>query len=104
MVILLVVLYIFSTTNLNKISPDNKQGLYLVEHVFPQYKVIKTFYTGIHLQAYILQDKNDSTKHSVTFTSEDGGVINGELLAWDRNQNKLTSLNNIYANYFTSSP
>ena len=45
------VLYIFSTTNLNKISPDNKQGLYLVEHAFPQYKVIKTFYTGIHLQA-----------------------------------------------------
>ncbi|MDE4942654.1 DsbC family protein, partial [Francisella tularensis subsp. holarctica] len=29
-VILLVVLYIFSTNNLNKISPDNKQGLYLV--------------------------------------------------------------------------
>ncbi|AEB28527.1 Thiol:disulfide interchange protein DsbG precursor [Francisella hispaniensis] len=98
-------LYIFSTTNLNKISPDNKQGLYLVEHAFPQYKVIKTFDTGIHLQAYILEDKKDPTKHSVTFTSEDGGVIvNGELLAWDSNQNKLTSLNNIYANYFTSSP
>ncbi|ABI82840.1 DsbC family protein [Francisella tularensis] len=104
-VILLVVLYIFSTTNLNKISPDNKQGLYLVEHAFPQYKVIKTFDTGIHLQAYILEDKKDPTKHSVTFTSEDGAVIvNGELLAWDSNQNKLTSLNNIYANYFTSSP
>lgn len=90
-VILLVVLYIFSTTNLNKISPDNKQGLYLVEHAFPQYKVIKTFDTGIHLQAYILEDKKDPTKHSVTFTSEDGAVIvNGELLAWDSNQNKLT--------------
>ncbi|MDE5018892.1 DsbC family protein, partial [Francisella tularensis subsp. holarctica] len=48
-VILLVVLYIFSTTNLNKISPDNKQVLYHVDHAFPQYKVIKTFDTGIHL-------------------------------------------------------
>ena len=105
-VILLVVLYIFSTTNfINRISPDNKQGLYLVEHAFPQYKVIKTLDTGIHLQAYILEDKKDPTKHSVTFTSENGGIIvNGELLAWDSNQNKLTSLNNIYANYFTSSP
>ncbi|MDE4940428.1 DsbC family protein, partial [Francisella tularensis subsp. holarctica] len=52
-----------------------------------------------------LEDKKDPTKHSVTITSEDGAVIvNGELLAWDSNQNKLTRLNNIYANYFTSSP
>ncbi|MDE5037805.1 DsbC family protein, partial [Francisella tularensis subsp. holarctica] len=50
-------------------------------------------------------DKKDPTKQSVTFTSEDGAVIdNGELLAWDSNQNKLNSLNNIYENYFTSSP
>ncbi|MDE4957614.1 DsbC family protein, partial [Francisella tularensis subsp. holarctica] len=76
-----------------------------VEHAFPQYKVIKTFDTGIQLQAYILEYKKDPTKHSVTFTSEDGAVsVNGELLAWDSNQNKITILNNIYANYFTTSP
>lgn len=57
MVILTSWLYIFSTTNLNKILPNNKQGLYLVEHAFPQYKVIKTFYTGIHLQTYITKIK-----------------------------------------------
>ncbi|MDE4959344.1 DsbC family protein, partial [Francisella tularensis subsp. holarctica] len=80
-----------------------KQGLYLVEHACPQSKVIKNFDTCIHLQAYILEDKKDQTKHSVSFTSEDVAVIvNGELLALDSNQNKLTSLNNIYANYLTS--
>lgn len=103
--ILVLVLYIFSITNVSKSSLNSKQGLYLVEQAFPQYKVIKTFDTGIHLEAYILEDKKDSSKHTVTFTSEDGGVIvNGELLAWDRNENKLTSLNQIYANYFTSTP
>ncbi|AIT08526.1 thiol:disulfide interchange protein [Candidatus Francisella endociliophora] len=102
--VFILVLYIFSTTNLHKDPTENKQGLYLVEHAFPQYKIIKTFDTGVHLQAYILQDKKDPNKKTVTFTSEDGGVIvNGELLAWDRNENKLTSLNQIYANYFTSS-
>ncbi|AJI47919.1 DsbC family protein [Francisella philomiragia] len=102
---LLVIIYFFSTANLSKSSFNNQQGLYLVKQAFPQYKVIKTFDTGIHLQAYILEDKKDPTKRTVTFTSEDGDVIvNGELLAWDRNQNKLTSLNQIYANYFTSSP
>ncbi|AEI36462.1 MULTISPECIES: DsbC family protein [Francisella] len=101
---LLVIIYFFSTTNLNRSPFNNQQGLYIVEHAFPQYKVVKTFDTGIHLQAYILEDKKDPTKRTVTFTSENGDVIvNGELLAWDRNQNKLTSLNQIYANYFTSS-
>ncbi|GAB4222614.1 MAG: DsbC family protein [Francisella sp.] len=104
-IILLVIAYIFSTNSINKKSHNIKQGLYLVEQAFPQYKIIKTFDTGIHLQAYILEDKQDSSKHSITFTSEDGSVIvNGELLAWDRSQNKLTSLNNIYAHYFNSSP
>ncbi|MDE5020834.1 DsbC family protein, partial [Francisella tularensis subsp. holarctica] len=80
--------YIFSTTNLINLSPDNKQGFYLVEHAFPQYKVIKTFDTGIHLQEYILEDKKDPTKHSVTFTSEYGAVIViGVLIALSSNQN-----------------
>lgn len=103
-IIFVLILYIFSTTNIRKEPTQNKQGIYLVEHAFPQYKIIKTFDTGIHLQAYILESKKDPSKKTVTFTSDDGGVIvNGELLAWDRNENKLTSLNQIYANYFTSS-
>ncbi|MDE4944988.1 DsbC family protein, partial [Francisella tularensis subsp. holarctica] len=49
--------------------------------------------------------KKDPTKHSVTFTSVDGAVIvNGEHFSWYSILNKLTSLNNIYANYFTTSP
>lgn len=80
---LLVIIYFFSTANLSKSSFNNQQGLYLVKQAFPQYRVIKTFDTGIHLQAYILEDKKDPTKRTVTFTSEDGDVIvNGELLAW----------------------
>lgn len=103
--ILVLILYIFSTTNISRDSLEKKQGIYLVEHAFPQYKIIKSFDTGVHLQAYILESKKNPAKRTVTFTSEDGGVIvNGELLAWDKNENKLTSLNQIYANYFTSTP
>jgi hypothetical protein len=102
-IIVVLILYIFSTTSINSSLSGNKQGLYIVEQAFPQYKVIKTFDTGLHLEAYILEDKKDSNKRTVTFTSEDGSVIvNGELLVWDRGENKLTSLNKIYANYFTS--
>ncbi|MED7819021.1 MULTISPECIES: DsbC family protein [unclassified Francisella] len=104
-IIAVLILYIFSTTSLNKSLSENKQGLYIVEQAFPQYKVIKTFDTGLHLEAYILQDKKDPNKRTVTFTTEDGSVIvNGQLLAWDRSANKLTSLNQIYTNYFTSNP
>lgn len=104
-IIIVLILYTFSLTNINKTISSNKQGLYLVEHAFPQYKILKSFDTGLHLEAYILESKKDASERSITFTSEDGSVIvNGELLAWDRNENKLTSLNQIYANYFTSSP
>ena len=104
-IIVVSILYIFSTSSLNKSLSGNKQGLYIVEQAFPQYKVIKTLDTGLHLEAYIPQDKKDPTKRTVTFTNENGSVIvNGQLLAWDRSENKLNSLNQIYTNYFTSNP
>ncbi|AXA33996.1 DsbC family protein [Francisella adeliensis] len=102
MAVLLLLTYIFTTSKLS--NPQSySQGLKLVEQAFPQYKVIKSFDTGISLEGYVLEDKGDIKKRTVTFTSKDGSVlVNGELLAWDRNQNKLTSLNQIYTNYFTS--
>jgi protein-disulfide isomerase len=102
MAVLLLLTYIFTTSKLSN-PQASSQGLELVEQAFPQYKVIKNFDTGINLEGYILEDKKDHNKKTVTFTSKDGSVIvNGELLAWDRNENKLTSLNQIYASYFTT--
>lgn len=102
-VILIFILYIFSSFRINSNNTNIRQGLLIVQQVFPQYKVIKTFDTGINLQGYILEDKKDPKKRTVTFTSNDGSVIvNGELLAWDGNENALTNLNQIYVNYFTS--
>lgn len=102
MTILILLLYTFSISTIGsaKVSQNGNQ---IIAQAFPQYKIIKTFDTGIHLQGYILEDNNDSEKRTVTFTSEDGSVIvNGDLLAWDKNENKLTSLNQIYASYFTT--
>ncbi|QIV94464.1 DsbC family protein [Allofrancisella frigidaquae] len=102
-VILVLLLYIFSTFRINTSVSSNKQGLFIVQQAFPQYKIIKTFDTGINLQGYVLEDKKDPKKRTITFTSNDGSVIvNGELLAWDRNENTLTNLNQIYISYFTS--
>lgn len=95
-----LLLYILSITVMTSKRAIN-HGNQIIAQAFPQYKIIKNFDTGIHLQGYILEDKKDTKKRTVTFTSEDGSVIvNGELLAWDSNENKLTSLNQIYANYF----
>ena len=101
--ILVLLFYIFSISTLGSKKINYNNGSQIVAQAFPQYKIIKSFDTGINLQGYILEDKKDPKKRTVTFTSEDGSVIvNGELLAWDRNENKLTSLNQIYANYFTT--
>lgn len=99
--VLVLLLYTFSISSFSTSKKVSHSGNQLVAQAFPQYNIVKSFDTGINLQGYILEDKKDPKKHSVTFTSEDGSVIvNGELLAWDRNENKLTSLNQIYANYF----
>lgn len=99
--ILLLLLYTFSITTIGSTTKASSKGDQIIEQAFPQYKVIKNFDTGINLQGYILEDKKDPEKRTVTFTSKDGSVIvNGELLGWDRNENKRTSLNQIYANYF----
>lgn len=103
MTILILLVYVFSVTNLTSTKSLKQQGFSLVKQAFPQYKVIKNFDTGIALEGYILEDKKNPSKKAVTFTSKDGSVlVNGELLAWDRNQNQLTNLNQIYSNYFTS--
>ncbi|MGQ4002502.1 DsbC family protein [Francisellaceae bacterium CB300] len=101
--ILILLLYTFSITTFSSSKKVSNGSSQIVAQAFPQYKIIKSFDTGINLQGYILEDKKNPKKRTVTFTSEDGSVIvNGELLAWDRNENKLTSLNQIYANYFTT--
>jgi thiol:disulfide interchange protein DsbG len=98
--ILVLLLYVFSITTISSAKPTNKSAQ-IVQEAFPQYKIIKNFGREINLQGYILEDKNDPKKRTVTFTNDNGSVIvNGELLAWDRNENKLTNLNQIYANYF----
>ncbi len=101
--ILILLLYTFSITTIGSKNVTKNNGSQIVAQAFPQYKIIKSFDTGINLQGYILEDKKNSEKRTVTFTSEDASVIvNGELLAWDRNENRLTSLNQIYASYFAT--
>lgn len=103
MTVLILFVYIFISTSKLGDSRSHSQGLRLVEQAFPKHKVIKSFDTGINLEGYILEDKKDAKKRTVTFTSDDGSVlVNGELLAWDRNSNELTNLNQIYASYFIS--
>ena len=101
--ILMLLLYTFSITTISSKKINYSNGSQIVSQAFPQYKIIKSFDTGISLQGHILEDKKNPEKRTITFTNEDGSVIvNGELLAWDRNENKLTSLNKIYADYFTT--
>lgn len=98
-VFLVVIIYIFSLKSVS--GNDTARAKALVEKAFPQYSILKQFDTGIHLQGFILEDKKDPNKKTVTFTSEDGFVIvNGELLAWDINQDRVTNLNKLYTKYF----
>ncbi len=102
-IILILLLYAFSITNFGSSKKAGLNSSQIMAEAFPQYKVIKSFDTGINLQGYLIEDKKNPEQRTVIFTSEDGSVIvNGELLAWDRNEKKLTSLNQIYANYFTT--
>ena len=99
--LLILLIYIFSLKSIN--GNDDARAKTLIEKAFPQYNIIKQFDTGIHLQGFILENKEKTQDKTVTFTSDDGSVIvNGELLAWDSSSNKLTSLNKIYTKYFTS--
>ena len=102
-VILLLIFYIVSTQSLSN-SPNNKKaGHSLVSKAFPQYNIIKSFDTGMNLQGFILVDKQDPNKKTVTFTTKDGNtIVNGELLTWNLSENKLTNLNNIYVGYYQS--
>ena len=98
-IFLILIIYIFSLKSIN--GNDNNRSKSLIEKAFPQYNIIKQFDTGLHLQGFILEDKKTPNQKTVTFTSDDGSVIvNGELLAWDSSDNKLTNLNNIYTKYF----
>ena len=103
-VILILIFYILNSLNTNTSFSKVRQATLLINKAFPEYNVIKNFDTGIGLEGFILQDKSNSDKKSVTFTSMDGSIIvNGNLYAWDHNESKLTSLNNIYVNSFSSS-
>ena len=101
--VLLLLLYTFSIMTIGSSKKASTDSSQIVIQAFPHYNVIKSFDTGINLQGYIIEDKKKPKKRKVIFTSEDGSVIvNGKLLTWDRNENKLKSLNQIYANYFVT--
>lgn len=93
-----------SLKNLNNKSFYNKEkAISLVKNTFPQYKIVKQFDTGIDLEGFVLEDKKNSHKRTVTFTTKDGNVVvNGELITWDKAHKKPTSMNKLYIDYFNS--
>ena len=68
----------------------------LVTKAYPNFKIIKQFDTGIHLQAFIIKNKKTNTK-SVVYTNPKGDIlIAGNMFSWNSADQKLTNINNLY--------
>ncbi|MFZ9036272.1 MAG: thiol:disulfide interchange protein DsbG [Francisellaceae bacterium] len=73
----------------------------LIDNAFPQYTIVKQFDTGLNLEGFILADKKQPDKITVTYTTEDGQfIVNGNLIRFDPKTKYMTDMNAIYVDKF----
>lgn len=97
--VIIVGFYWFSVTSTK--NNNEYRAKQLISAALPNYEIIKHFDTGIDLQGFIVAEKDKPQYPNVIFTSRDGNfIINGQVLAFDPETGKTTSMNERYVESF----